>query len=138
MSSPLQAMLTKTPSRTSPSLDLLVESPVCPSKTSSQPGLKQPSSVLDCFRKLHASKGSRNALKGLDYDTVRFLRVDFLPLVFNGDVVFELPPIGSSVGNSQAKLIVGMDKRHDGHPWTKTITSHIKNSMGLTSVPPLV
>jgi hypothetical protein len=102
MSSLLYATSTKTPSRTSPSLDPAVESPVCPSNTSSQPDLKQPSSVLDCLRKLCASKGSRNALKGLDYDIVRLLRMDFLPLVFNGEVVFELPPIGSSVGNSQA------------------------------------
>jgi hypothetical protein len=100
MSSPLQAMLTKTPSRTSPSLDLLVESPVCPSKTSSQPGLKQPSSVLDCFRKLHASKGSRNALKGLDYDAVKLFRMDFFLLVFDGDVVFELSPLGICKPNS--------------------------------------
>jgi hypothetical protein len=40
--------------------------------------------------------------------------------------------VGSSVENLQAKLIVEMDKRHDGHAWTKTITSHIKNDMGLT------
>jgi hypothetical protein len=26
----------------------------------------------------------------------------------------------------------GMDKRHDGHAWTKTITSHIKSDMSLT------
>jgi hypothetical protein len=70
---------------------------------------------VDCLRKLHASKGSGNTLKGLDYDVVKLLTMDFLPPVFNGDVVFELPPMGSSVGNSQAKLIVGMDKRHDGH-----------------------
>jgi hypothetical protein len=63
---------------------------------------------MDCLRKLRASKESRNALKGLNYDTVRLLRVDFLPPIFNGDVVFELPPIGSSNGNSQAKLMVGM------------------------------
>jgi hypothetical protein len=25
----------------------------------------------------------------------------------------------------------GMDKRHDGHAWTKTTTSHIKNDMNL-------
>jgi hypothetical protein len=43
------------------------------------------------------------------------IRVDFLPLVFNGDVVFELPPVGSSIEDSQAKLMAGMDKRHDGH-----------------------
>ena len=103
-------MPTKTPSQTSPSLDPPIESPVCPSNTSSQPGLKEPSNVLDCLRKLRASKGSRNALKGLDCDTVKLLRVDFLPPIFNGDAVFELPPTGSSVGNLLAKLMVGMDK----------------------------
>jgi hypothetical protein len=87
---------------------------------------------VDCLRKLHASKKSRNALKGLDYNAVKLLRVDFLPPVFNGDVVFELPPVGSSVGSSQAKLMVGRDKQHDGHAWTKSITLHIKNDMGLT------
>ena len=110
MSSHLQVTPTKTPSQTSPSLDLSVESPVCPSNTSNQPGLKQPNSVLECLRKLRASKGCRNALKGLDYDTIKLLRMDFFPPVFNGNVVFELPPIGSSVGNSQAKVMVEMDK----------------------------
>jgi hypothetical protein len=87
---------------------------------------------VDCLRKLRASKGSRNALKGLNYDTVKLLRVNFLLPIFNGDVVFELPSIGSFVGNLQAKLMVGMDKRHNGYAWTKTITSLIKNDMGLT------
>jgi hypothetical protein len=27
--------------------------------------------------------------------------------------------------------MVGMDKRHDGHVWTRTSTSYIKNDMGL-------
>jgi hypothetical protein len=31
-----------------------------------------------------------------------------------------------------AKSMNGMDKRHDGHAWTKTITSYIKNDMNLT------
>jgi hypothetical protein len=115
MSSPLQATLPKTPSWTNPSLDPSIEFLVCKSKRFSHPGQKQSSSAVDCLRRLHASKGSRNTLKGLDYDIVKLLRVDFLPLVFNGDVVFELPPLGSFVGSSQAKLMVGMDKRHDGH-----------------------
>ena len=87
---------------------------------------------MDCLRKLHVSKGSKNAQKGLDYDAVKLLKMDFLPPVFNGDVVFELPPIGSVFKNLQAKLMVRMDKRHDGHAWTKTIISHIKNDMSLT------
>ena len=28
--------------------------------------------------------------------------------------------------------MVGMDKQHDGHVWTKNIISHINNDMGLT------
>jgi hypothetical protein len=132
MSSPLQAMLSKTPSRMSPSLDPPIESLACSNKTFNEPGLKQPNSVVDCLRKLYASKGSGIALKGLDYDAVKLLRMDFLLLVFNNDVVFELPPMGSSDRNSQAKFMVGMDKQQDGHVWTKTIISHIKNDMGLT------
>jgi hypothetical protein len=79
----------------------------------------------------HASKGSRNALKKLDYDIVKLQRVDYLSLIFNGDVVFEFLQFRSSIRNFQAKLMVGMDKQHDGHTWTKTITSHIKNDMDL-------
>jgi hypothetical protein len=59
--------------------------------------------------------------------------VEFLPPTFNGDVIFELPPIEISGVQSQAKLMVGMDKRHNGHAWTKTIISHFENDMGLTS-----
>ena len=95
MSCPLQTTLSKIPSRMNPSLDPSIESPACSSKTYSEPSLKQSNNVVDYLRKLHASKGSRIALKGLDYDVVKLFRVDFLLLVFNNDVVFELPPIGS-------------------------------------------
>jgi hypothetical protein len=46
------------------------------------------SSVLDCLKRLRATKGSRNALKKVDYDNVQHLKVDYLPPVFNSDVVF--------------------------------------------------
>ena len=59
-------------------------------------------------------------------------KVEFLPPRFDGDVIFELPPIGNSATLSQARLLRGMDRRHDGHAWTRTITSNIKNDMGLT------
>jgi hypothetical protein len=84
------------------------------------------------LKRLHFTKGSRNALKKVDYDSVQHLKVDYLPPVFNGDVVFEFPSIRSSSASSQAKLMVGMDKQHDGHVWIRTSTSHIKNDMGLT------
>jgi hypothetical protein len=109
-----------TPSQTSPLFNPPIESPVCPSKTFSYPGLTQLNSVIKYLQKLHAFKEFRNALKGPDYDIVKLLRVDFFLPIFNVDVVFELPPMGSSIGNLQAKLMVGMDKQHNGHAtqWT--------------------
>jgi hypothetical protein len=42
--------------------------------------------------------------------------VKFLPPTFNGDVLFELPPVDTS---GPFHMMHGMDKRHDGHAWTK-------------------
>jgi hypothetical protein len=58
-------------------------------------------------------------------------RVQFLPPVFNGDVIFELPPCRSSSSSSAAKNLEGMDKRYDGHPWCKLVTTNIHNSDNL-------
>jgi hypothetical protein len=55
--------------------------------------------------------------------------VKFRPPTFNGDVFFELPPVDTS---GPFHMMHGMDKRHDGHAWTKTLTSNIKSDMSLT------
>jgi hypothetical protein len=104
------------------SQDVSNKSPACTSQTV----LQSQSSILDCLKRLRFTKGSRNALKNVDYDSVQHLKVDYLPPVFNGDVVFEFPSICNLSGSSQAGLMVGMDKRHDGHVWTRTSTSHIR------------
>jgi hypothetical protein len=87
---------------------------------------------VDSLKRLRASKGARNAFRSLDYNTLDIQRVQFLPPTFDGDVLIELPSVDMSALQSHAKLMHGMDKRHDGHAWTKTITSHIKNDMNLT------
>jgi len=46
-------------------------------------------------------------------------------MLFNGDVLFELPPIinfDNHFGQMQ-----GIDKKHDGHAWCKVKTINIKN-----------
>ena len=86
---------------------------------------------MDYLKRFCTTKGSRNALKMLDYDNVKHLKVDYLPLIFNGDIVFEFPSILSSFRNSHTKFMVDMDKQHDGHAWTRTSISYIKNDMGL-------
>lgn len=57
------------------------------------------SNDVDCLKKLYAFKGSRTTFKRLDYDTIKLLKLDFLPLVLNNNVIFELPSIESFVGN---------------------------------------
>jgi hypothetical protein len=89
-------------------------------------------SVVDSLKRLQASKGTRNVLKSLAYNSLDIQRVQYLPSTFNGDVLFELPPVDMSGLQTQGKLMHGKDKHHDGHPWTKTVTSHIKNDMSLS------
>ena len=90
------------------------------------------SSVLEFLRALQALKGSRNALSRLDYDSIPAYAMQTLPPKFNGDVIFELPPISTSLMSTYAKGMSGMDKRHNGHVWSKTVTTNITNSQGFT------
>jgi hypothetical protein len=132
VSSPQDTMPAKCRSGNLPCQDVPNESLACTSETVLQPGLQSQSSIMDCLKRLRFTKGSRNALKKVDYDSVQHLKVDYLPPIFNGDVVFEFPSSRSLSASSQAGLMVGMDKRHGGHVWTRTSTSHIKSDMGLT------
>ena len=89
-------------------------------------------SIVDSIKQLRHARGSRNVLKKIDFSSISVVRVRTLPPEFNNDIIFELPPVQVSGMSSQAKLMTGMDKRYDGHAWTRTITSHIKNDAGLT------
>jgi hypothetical protein len=86
-------------------------------------------SVVDSLKRIRASKEVRNVFKTLDFDTLDIQRVKFLLPTFNGDVLFELPLVDTS---GPFHMMHGMDKRHDGHAWTKTVTSNIKSDMSLT------
>ena len=88
--------------------------------------------MLQFLRALRALKGSRNALSRLDYDSIPAYAVQTLPPKFNGDVIFELPPVSTTHMSTCAKGMSGMDKRHDGHVWSKTVTTKITNSQGFT------
>jgi hypothetical protein len=89
-------------------------------------------SILPLLKQLARMPGKKNILKKLDYSVIRHDRVEYLPPVFNGAVIFELPPADHTAARSQAKSMQGMDKRYDGHVWTKTITTNITNDFGLS------
>jgi hypothetical protein len=97
-----------------------------------------PVSIVQSLRALSTMPGSKNILKKLDYNTLRIEEVNFVPPRFDGNVMFVLPPIGVSAFLTKAKSMDGMDKRYDGHVWTKTQTTNITNAMGLSFGLPLV
>ena len=116
----------------------LVNSPLRESIQNSPSPLNRPaphvvsptsSCIVDSLKRIWAIKGVRNVFKALDFDTLDIQRVKFLPPTFNGDVLFELPAIDKS---GSFHMMHGMDKRHDGHAWTKTVTSNIKSDVSLT------
>ena len=67
----------------------------------------------------------------MDLRTLRHQKVEFLPPVYDGDGIFELPPCRASSSSSAAKNLEEMDKRSDGHPWCKLVTTNIHNSNNL-------
>ena len=116
----------------------LVNSPLRESIRNSPSPLNRPvphvvsptfSCIVDSLKRIRAIKGVRNVFKALDFDTLDIQRVKFLPPTFNGDVHFELPAV-DKLGSFH--MMRGMDKRHDGHAWTKTVTSNIKSDVSVT------
>jgi hypothetical protein len=107
-----------------PSPSSLPSSFVTPAKVSPLPPspANPPLSILQCLRTLASMPGSKNILKKLDYDTLHIMEVNFLPPRFNGNCMFVLPPVGISSSYTMAKSMDGMDKRYDGHVWTKPPT----------------
>jgi hypothetical protein len=71
-----------------------------------------------------------NELRTLDYDKILLQKVQFLLITFDGDVLFELPPIYLNVHNPSQ--MQGMDKKYNGHAWNKLVTTNIKNLFGLS------
>jgi hypothetical protein len=113
----------------SPLPDSSQKSPIPLSHPPPHVGHQKSLSVVDSLKRIWASKGARNVFKTLDFDSLDIQRMQFLPPTFNGDVMFELPPVDTS---GPFHMMHGMDKRHDGHAWTKTVTSNIKSDMSLT------
>jgi hypothetical protein len=88
-------------------------------------------SIMDCLNRLAKMHRSRNELSTMDLSIMKHQRVSFLPAVFDGDIIFEIPPCRSNSSSSAARSLEGMDKRYDGHPWCRLVTTNINNSDNL-------
>ena len=58
--------------------------------------------------------------------------VQFLPIEYNGNVIFELPSLHVVKEGGVARLD-GINQRFDGHAWTETATTNIVDPSRLLS-----
>jgi len=99
----------------------------CQAKFVASPAL----SIVHSLMRLGARKRSKSVLSRINFDAIRLQQVDYLPPRYDGDVIFEFPPLGDHGLNTKAKQLRGMDRRYDGHAWSRTITSNIQNDLKL-------
>ena len=76
-------------------------------------------SIYKCILSLRSHRGGRSDLKNVDLATFPHQKVNYLPSKFNGNAVFELPPL-PCIKRGGAAMLEGMDRRCDGHAWTTT------------------
>jgi len=82
---------------------------------------------MDCLLRLATVHRSHNELSTTDLRAVKHHHLQFLPAIYNSVVIFELPPCRSCLSSSAAKNLEGIDKRYDGHPCCKVLTTNILN-----------
>jgi hypothetical protein len=95
------------------------------------PCAKEPSvlSVVDYLKAMSLVAHANSELRDLNYDSFNIEIVPCIFTTFNGDVLFELPPLVSHDGHYGQ--MQGMDRKHDGHVWYKVKTTNIKNNFNL-------
>ena len=89
-------------------------------------------SIYECIPSLRSHRGGRSDLKNVDLATFPYQKLNYLPSNFNGNAVFQLPPLPCIKGGDAA-MLKGMDRRHDGHAWTETATTNISDPNGQLS-----
>ena len=109
-----------------------VPGPSCSSKPPLHPDFFEIPSIVDLLKTLTHTPGCKNEIRNLNFSTLEVRRVKYLPPIFDGLLIFELPPLSTTADVKIGRLLDGMDKKYDGHVWCKTKTTNIKNDIGLT------
>ena len=89
-------------------------------------------SIYDSLLNLGSHRAGRSELKNVDLASFSHQKVNYLPTRYNGDIVFELPPLPNVKGGGAA-MLEGMDRQRDGHAWTETPTMNITDPDGQLS-----
>ena len=100
-----------------------------PPPTSDESGRK---GIMDLLRGMGGNRSGRSLLKSVDLLSFVHESVKHLLAEFNGDRVFELPPLIVVKEGSLSRLD-GMDRKRDGHVWMETATTNISDPSGTLS-----
>jgi hypothetical protein len=87
-------------------------------------------SVVHYFKLMFFAPHATFELKEVSFDTFRIKNVPCIPTTFDGDVLFELPPINNL--DDHFGQMEGMDRKYDDHFWCKVKMTNIKNDFNLT------
>ena len=90
------------------------------------------SSVMTLLLALKNMPGGRSDLRNANLASFKHMVVESLPAEFNGDCIFELPPLLVVKAGGSCRLD-GMDRRFDNHVWTEIATSNISDPSGKLS-----
>ena len=81
---------------------------------------------MDLLLRMGSSKSGRSILKTVDLSSFKHKVVKFLPIEYNGNCIFELPP-AAIVKEGGLSRLDGMDRKRDGHVWTEMATTNISD-----------
>ncbi|KAL3686246.1 hypothetical protein R1sor_004268 [Riccia sorocarpa] len=85
-------------------------------------GVQQDPFLLSAFDAV-MSVSRANELGKLDLASFTFERVPELPRTYNGNFIFELPPVSAEEATKRNGFRAGMDRRQDCYLWTRLITT---------------
>jgi hypothetical protein len=76
-------------------------------------------SIYDSIVALGNQYKVKSGLKNANLASFPHHKVKFLPRQYNGNAIFELPPLTSPKERASG-MLEGMARRSDGHAWTET------------------
>ncbi len=74
-------------------------------------------SIVDSLKVMSLSSQVFSKLKSLNYNAITIEFVNYLPTKFDGDILFQIPPICHPLGHFGQ--LQGMDRKYNGHVWCK-------------------
>ena len=87
-------------------------------------------SIMLLLLRMGRNKSSRSVLKTSDLSAFKHEVVKYLPVEYNGDCIFELPPV-AIVKEGGLSRLDGMDRKRDSHVWTEMATTNISDPSGI-------